>query len=445
MRDAHGDVPWTTLDVCDRRAHPRGVTSSIPPAPTPPVGAPSPAARDERGHRPGTPGYRRVVLSLFAAGVATFTLVYGTQSLFPALSEHFGVSAADSTLSLSLTTGALALALLLAGPLSDRIGRTRLITASLVVSVVVAAASAVAPSWPTFLALRLVLGVTIAGLPAVATAYLREELHRGAQARAAGLYIGGNAIGGMTGRLMTGPVADLWGWRWALGAVAALALVCTVVVWFALPASRHFVPREPGWRNALAMTRRAVSDPVLLALYGIGMLGCGAFVAVFNALGFRLTGPAFGLSLGAASLVFLVYAGGSFGSAVAGRLADRVGRRAVAPIGAALALAGLAVTLSGDLVVVVAGVALMTAGFFVVHGVASGWVPVRAHAGGVAAGQAASLYLFAYYLGSSLFGTAGGHAWSYAGWSGVVVLCAVLFGGVGLLSLLVRRSPALST
>lgn len=415
------------------------MTSPTPLAPVRRTGSPS-----EPGHRPGTAGYRRVVLSLFAAGVATFTLIYGSQSLFPALAADFEVSAADSTLSLSLTTGALALTLLLAGPLSDRIGRTRLIHASLLSSVVVAAASAVAPTWPTFLGLRLVLGVTIAGLPAVATAYLREELHRGAQARAAGLYIGGNAIGGMTGRLATGPVADLWGWRWALGAVAALALVCAVVVWFALPASRHFVPRPAGRRNALAMTRRALSDPVLLALYGIGMLGCGAFVAVFNALGFRLTSPQFGLSLGAASLVFLVYACGSFGSAVAGRLADRFGRRAVAPAGAVLALAGLAVTLSGNLAAVVAGVALMTAGFFVVHGVASGWVPVRAHAGGVAAGQAASLYLFAYYLGSSLFGTAGGHAWSYAGWPGVVTLSAVLFGGAGLLSLLVRRTPALT-
>ncbi|GAA4111783.1 hypothetical protein GCM10022415_06160 [Knoellia locipacati] len=249
----------------------------------------------------------------------------------------------------------------------------------------------------------------------------------------------------MTGRLATGPVADLWGWRWALGAVAALALVCAIVVWFALPASRHFVPRPAGRRTALAMTRRALSDPVLLALYGIGMLGCGGFVAVFNALGFRLTSPQFGLSLGAASLVFLVYACGSFGSAVAGRLADRFGRRAVAPAGAVLALAGLTVTLSGALVAVVAGIALMTAGFFVVHGVASGWVPVRAHAGGVAAGQAASLYLFAYYLGSSLFGTAGGHAWSYAGWPGVVTLSAVLFGGAGVLSLLVRRTPVLPT
>lgn len=399
----------------------------------------------EPGHAPGTRGYRRIVLALFAAGVATFALIYSTQSLFPALAADFGVSPADTTLSLSLTTAALGVTLLVAGPVSDRIGRTRLIHASLAASVVVAAAAAVAPTWGTFLGLRLLLGVTIAGLPAVATAYLREELHRGAQARAVGLYIAGNAIGGMAGRLATGPVADVLGWRWALGAAAALGLVCAIIVRCALPDSRHFVPRGAGVAAALSMARRAVSDRVLVTLYAIGMLACGAFVAVFNALGFRLTSSPFNLSLGAASLVFLVYACGSAASTVAGRLADRVGRRAVAPIGVAVALVGLTVTLSGSLPVVILGTALLTAGFFAVHGTASGWVPVRAHAGGVAAGQAASLYLFTYYVGASVFGTAGGHAWAYAGWSGVVVLSGLLMVGAGVLTLSLRRTPALTT
>ena len=74
----------------------------------------------------------------------------------------------------------------------------------------------------------------------------------------------------------------------------------------------------------------------------------------------------------------------------------------------------------------VAGLALLTAGFFAVHGVASGWVPARAHAGGVATGQAASLYLFTYYLGSSVFGSLAGPAWTRAAWPGVVALAPVL-------------------
>jgi YNFM family putative membrane transporter len=404
------------------------------------MGSPSP---DVAGHRVGEGGYRRITVALFAAGVATFALIYSTQALLPEFTRAFSISAAQSTLSVSLTTIGLGIALLVAGPVSEVIGRTRLIHVSLAASSVVGVACALAPSWQVLLALRLLQGITLAGLPAVATAYLREELHRSTHARAAGVYIGGTAIGGMTGRLVTGPIADVAGWRWALAAIAAIGIVCAVVVRVLLPPSRNFVPASAGLRPILAMTRRALADPALVTLYAIGACGIGAFVAVYNALGFRLTSAPFDLGLGAAGLVFVVYPIGTLGSIVAGRLADRFSRRAVVPIGCGIALAGVLLTLVGSLPVIVLGLAVMTAGFFAVHGVASGWVPTRAHAGGVAAGQAASLYLFAYYVGSSVFGSLTGQAWSLAAWPGVVLLAGGLFAVTGLLALRLRRTPSL--
>ena len=89
------------------------------------------------------------------------------------------------------------------------------------------------------------------------------------------------------------------------------------------------------------------------------------------------------------------------------------------------------------------GLSLLTAGFFAIHGVASGWVPARAHAGGVTTGQAAALYLFAFYLGSSVFGSIAGAAWTGAGWPGVVVLAIVLIGVTAGLAQLLRRTPTL--
>jgi YNFM family putative membrane transporter len=398
---------------------------------------------DTLGHRAGTTDFRRVVASLFAAGVATFALLYSTQALLPELAEQFHVSSATSTLSLSVTTVGLGFALLVAGPLSERFGRTRLIHLSLGAATVVAATCAVAPTWHVLLVLRLVQGVVLAGLPAVATAYLREELHPSTHARAAGLYVGGTALGGMTGRLATGAVGEVAGWRWALAAAALLGLLCALVVRLTLPESRRFRPAGLSPRSVVTMARRALGDPALLALYAIGACAVGAFIAVFNGLGFRLAAAPFHLGLGAASLVFLVYPLGSIGSAVGGRLADRVGRRAIAPLGCLLAVFGVVLTLPSSLPWVVAGVALLTAGFFVVHGVASGWVPARAHAGGVATAQAASLYLFAYYAGSSLFGSLAGQAWSWSGWSGVAVLSTTLLVVSGTLTLRLRRTPAL--
>jgi MFS transporter, YNFM family, putative membrane transport protein len=163
------------------------------------------------GYLPGSAEYRRVLVALFVAGLATFAVLYSPQGLLPELSAEFDVSATSATLTLSLTTLALGAALLVAGPVSDVVGRTRLIHLSLWASAIVAVACAVAPGWNALLVLRLLQGIVLAGLPAVATAYLREELHPSTHARAAGLYIGGTALGGMAGRLVAGFGADFGG------------------------------------------------------------------------------------------------------------------------------------------------------------------------------------------------------------------------------------------
>jgi YNFM family putative membrane transporter len=397
------------------------------------------------GYRPGDRSYRRIAIALFAAGVATFALMYSTQALLPELARSFAISDAESTLSVSLTTAGLGVTLLFTGPISEVLGRTRLIHTSLLASAIIGLACAVAPSWDALLALRLLQGVALAGLPAVATAYLREEMHPDGYARTAGLYVGGTALGGMSGRLVTGGVADVAGWRWALAAVAGLGLICALLVLVLLPGSRNFVPAPARPRHLAAMTRRALSDPGLLALYGIGACAMGAFVAVYNAIGFRLTSAPYHLSLGQESLVFLIYPVGTVTSTLAGRMVERYSRRTVVPAGVLITMAGVTLTLLGPLPLVVLGVAVMTAGFFVVHGVASGWVPVRAAAGGVAAAQAASLYLFAYYLGSSVFGGLAGRVWSTGAWPAVVAMVLALLAVCGGLTFWLRRIPALAS
>lgn len=396
------------------------------------------------GYLRGSSGYRRIVWSLFAAGLATFTLLYSTQALLPAFRRDFGVSTGESTLAVSTAMLGIGSGLLVAGPLSDVVGRTRLIHLSLGASVVLGFAAALAPTWEALLVLRFLDGFALAGLPAVATAYLREELHPSSQGLAAGLYVGGTAFGGMSGRLVSGFGAELGdSWRWGIAATVVVGLVCAVLVRLALPPSRGFVAVPGNARALAAMSRRALSDPALLALYAIGGCSLGAMVALFNTIGFRVAEPPFGLGIGAASLVFLVYPLGSVSSAWFGDLADRYGRRAVIPIGAAVAIVGVLLTIPDHLTFVVAGLGLLVIGFFAVHGIASGWVPLRAHLGGISAGQAASFYLFTYYLGSAVFGTAAGSAWTRAGWAGVVVLSVGLLLAVAGLAYLLRRIPVL--
>ena len=391
----------------------------------------------------GDPAIRRASLALFLAGVAVFALLYSTQPLLPELSRRFGVGPAAASLSVSLTTLTLAVGLLVAGPVSERYGRTRLVVVSLAAATVLGAACALAPTWPLLLLARALQGFALAGLPAVAVAYLSEELDPGVAGQATGFYVGGNALGGMVGRLLAGVLADVGGWRLAVGAIAVLGAVCTLAVVLLLPASRRFVPAQPGLGTLVENSRRVLTDPVLLGLYALAALLMGAFVSVFNALGFRLESSPYDLSPGVASLVFLVYALGSVASTAAGRLADRHGRRAVVLVAVGVMLVGLLGTAGSPLPLVIGALAVMTAGFFGAHGVASGWVGARARLGGRATAQAASAYLFAYYVGSSVAGTAAGSAWSTGGWSGVLLLTGTLVVLAWLVTLALARSTSL--
>lgn len=395
------------------------------------------------GHRLGSPEYRRITIALFLAGLATFALLYTTQPLLPMLATHFDVTPAKSAWTVSASTLGLGLALLFAGPASEVLGRTPFMHASLFASGLVALACGLVDSWPILLALRGLEGVVLAGLPAVAMAYLSEEVHHEATSRVAGLYIGGTALGGMTGRLLTGALAQVWGWRAALLGMGILGLACAIAVALLLPRSRGFIPAPASLTHLIDSTGRILKDPALLCLFAIAGTAMGAFVGVFNVVGFRLESAPYFLSVGVAGLVFLTYSLGSVSSTVAGRAAGRWGQRAVTPIATAVMLAGVLLSLAQPLPLIVLALAVMTMGFFAVHGVASGWVASRAALGPGGTGQASSLYLFVYYLGSSLFGALAGDAWARGGWNVVVALCGGLVAVTLVLALVLVRIPHL--
>ncbi|MEL4503400.1 MFS transporter [Luteococcus sp. H138] len=394
------------------------------------------------GHRPGESGYRRTTVALFLAGLVTFATLYCTQPLLPTLGTVFGITPAETALSVSASTVTLGIALLFLGPISDAIGRTKVMLTSLFACSLVTLATALSPSWPLLLALRALLGACVAGLPAVAVAYLREEIDAGAAGRATGLYIGGTALGGMSGRLVSGALAEIFGWRWAIGGIGLMALACALAVRILLPPSRNFTSQPLHPSRLTAKTIALLRNRVQLALMTLSGCGMGAFVACFNAMGFRLESAPYHLSVGMAGMVFLVYAFGSWSSARAGRAAEEHGMATVALGGLAIHLAGIAVSAARPLWLVVLGLSLITVGFFAAHGVASGWVAANAVQHGLGTGQAASLYLFAYYLGSSLAGTAAGWAWSGWAWPGVTALTASLVGLALLAVALGTRRPA---
>ncbi|WP_329382602.1 MFS transporter [Streptomyces sp. NBC_01716] len=368
---------------------------------------------------PGRPGYRRMSFGLFAAGVAAFALLYSTQALLPAISADLGVSAGRASWTVSAATGALALFVLPLSALSERFGRRTLMTVSLTVAVAVGLLVPFAPSLEWLIALRAVQGAALAGLPASAMAYLAEEVRPRALVGAIGLFVAGNSIGGMSGRIVAGWISQAWGWRAALAVVGLIALVCVVVFRVLLPRARNFTPAT---LNPLELTRtvgRHLADPLLRRLYAIGALFMTVFGAVYTAIGFRLVAEPFNLPQGVIGSIFLVYLVGTVSSAAAGKLVGRLGRRGALYLAVGTTAAGLLLSLADSLGAVLLGLVLITAGFFAGHAVASSAVSRTAKTGRA---QASALYQSAYYVGSSAGGTLGAVAFHAGGWGATVAL-----------------------
>jgi len=371
----------------------------------------------------GTPAFRRLNLALFAAGFSTFAILYCVQPLLPEFSREFHVSAAVSSLSLSLSTDLLAVAMLVAGSLSEVWGRKPVMVASLFASALLTILSAAAPNWTSLLLTRMLIGITLSGLPAVAMAYVSEEVDSKSIGLAMGLFIGGNAIGGMAGRIIGGVLTDLGSWRLAIGLIGIIGLVSAIAAWRSLPASVHFHPRRADPQDLLRSLGMHLRDPGLRALFAQAFLLMGAFVTLYNYLGYRLTEPPYSLSQTAIGAIFAAYLIGTLSSAWIGELAGRLGRRRVLWAMIAIMLAGVALTLSPHLALILAGIVAVTFGFFGGHSIASSWVGNRAVD---AKAQASALYLFCYYIGSSAVGTLGGVFWTRWGWSGVAGLVTIL-------------------
>ena len=93
----------------------------------------------------GTADYRALTWAMLLAGLATFALLYTAQPLLPLFTAEYGVSAEVASLAVSLTTGPMAIALVPAGILSDRLGRRPLMIASLLTAAVLTIVAAVLP------------------------------------------------------------------------------------------------------------------------------------------------------------------------------------------------------------------------------------------------------------------------------------------------------------
>ena len=282
------------------------------------LSSPEPSTRLVRG----TPAYRRTSMVLFAAGYMAFAMLYVAQGILPGVSRDFGVSPAAASLTLSLTTLPLAVAVLVAASWSEGKGRKGLLVGAVLFGAMLTLAASVAPSFGALLGVRILTGVVLAGLPAVAMAYVAEEFHPSGLGTAMGLYISGTGLGGMTGRLAGGLLASAASWRVAMAAVGGVCLAGGLWVALRLPPSHNFVAAPGNMRPRLARLQVPMRDPVTIRFALCGFVLMGSLVSFYNYLQYRLAGAPFNLSAALVALVFLLYLSGTVSANWMG-MADR--------------------------------------------------------------------------------------------------------------------------
>ncbi|MGY2745574.1 MFS transporter [Arthrobacter sp. UYCu723] len=391
------------------------------------------------GHSKGSRAYGKILAGLAFAGVATFAQLYSTQAVLPILAADLQVTAAEAALTISLATVGLAVTVLPWSFLADRIGRVRAMTWGILAATVLGLLVPLASSFPMLLGLRMLEGMALGGIPAIAIAYLNEEVNKAHAALAAGSYVAGTTLGGLAGRLVAGPVGELWGWRAAALAVSVLATAAAVLFLALVPKARGFTAAAAsGFRGAARTLAGHGRNPRLLALYIQAFLLMGGFVAVYNYLGFRLSGEPFSLPATAISLIFLAYLSGTVSARWSAGLTLRFGRRNVLLAGTALMVCGLALTLTQLLPLILLGLLVFTGGFFAAHSIGAGWTGVIATTGRA---QAASLYNLAYYLGSSIIGWAGGLVFQSLGWAALALTVIGLAGTTAVITAVVHPAP----
>lgn len=376
--------------------------------------------------------FRLIRNCMFLSGLSVFAQLYLFQPMLSEVCRVFGVNPAESSLSVSASTAGMALGLIVMAFKADSVSRERLMGVSLLVSSLLTIISAFIDNYFLLLVLNLLKGMVLAGVSSVALAYLSEEVDKAMIGLAISLYLSGNTLGGMSGRVVATLISGWGGWQSAVWLIGMVSLLLGGLFCWKIPAGRNFSVVSVSFREKLRQMRFLLTRGTFLSMYLIAALSMGIFVSIYNYLSFLLEAPPFSLPHHWVALIFTMYVAGIIGSVVAGGLSDRYNSEMLLQGTLGLMGVGMALLLCMQLWAIVLGLGLMTFAFFGTHTLASRIVSV--HAGQIKS-SATSIYWLFYYAGSSLVGSLSGIVLSRYGWSSFMVFLFVLLAMAGVVSL----------
>jgi YNFM family putative membrane transporter len=366
--------------------------------------------------------FRRAAVGI--PGFCTFLILYAPQSLLPTLTQEFGATPRDISLTMTATAFAIAISAPFAGAMADMLGRKRIIVAAMLLLTIPTVMIALSSSLHTLVFWRFVQGLVLPPIFTVVVAYIGEEWPPAEATGVTGLYMSATSIGGFCGRFFSGVLADTVGWRNGFIVLAAVLFVCGLAVATILPREKNFVRQEGVAASARQMLEH-LRNPRLLAIYAVGFGTLFNFVALFTYVGFVLAAPPYNLSPTLLGAIFVTYLVGAVAVLWLGRAVARLGRRTLVIGTIGVWMCGALLMLVPSLWAILAGLAVAAGCGFVTQATSTSSVALTAESGRTAA---IGLYATFFYVGGGVGATLPGLTWNAAGWPGcVAMVIAMLF------------------
>jgi predicted MFS family arabinose efflux permease len=382
----------------------------------------------------------RAVVVLALASFASASALRAVDPLLPLLAETFGTTAGGA--SAVITAFAVAYGALQAvnGPLSDRIGKYRMVFWVTSISAVGNLACAFAPTLPLLVAARFATGATVGAIVPLAIAWIGDAVPYERRQPVLARFLIGNMLGIGLATTVSGWLGELFGWRSIFFALAGLYVVTAGLLWFELqtnPATRQ-AAKAPGsiaqaFLRMVSLTRIPWVRVVLAVVFVEGVLFNGALAfTAYHAHRYL------GLGIAASGTLVAAFAGGGLiYAAVSGRLVPRLGERGLVLAGGiCIGIGYIGLALAPGPGIAVASLVSLGAGLYMLHNT------LQVHATQMAPesrGAAVALFAFCLFGGQSAGVWLAAHVVDAAGTRPVFAIAAV---GLPLLALDFRRRLA---
>ena len=364
-----------------------------------------------------------VLLYAVICGSAVAT-VYFSQPLLDVIAIEFGINSTVIGTVVTVTQICYAFGLFFLVPLGDLLDPRRLVTGMMVFIAIALSIVALASN-----DLFLFLGMGMVGFQAVVAQVLvalaADRASQQSRGRTIGIVTSGIVIGILLARTFSGTLADMAGWR-SVYIVSAVIMISLAYLFLTVTPATRRPPSQNTYRGMLRSMKDLLVQIPLLRIRGLlAFFIFSDFSILWSSMVLPMSSPPLSFSHSVIGLLGLAGVAGALAASSAGRLADRgLGQRTTGIALLLLLLSWLPIGfLQRSMWLFIIGVVMLDFAVQAVHVTNQSMIlSVRPEA----RSRLTAGYMIFYSFGSAAGAVASSWMYSWAGWSGVCVLGALV-------------------